>query len=282
MMSPEKMPHIPEIKTTPERVLEEMGGEENVSGKERLAPEEIEARVTELADLSASRAEVSKHVRDAWGGLTKKERADLKAKGEEAVIAHLDSLKVDPELREFAESTLAETDARIKELASNPEVLKAYNGRFETLKGTLANVLAFEYLQKELHATESREQKLRLFYEQFGRSPGPIERKKLEELANRTTKIREDLRVFELDEAAVDMLRRREIRGMQRDLMRYNFAETETRTELIREVLPDLLQGAPVLFQGETGSGKTQLAKYISHRFLGHEVSPISISEQIK
>jgi len=34
MMSPEKMPHIPEIKTTPERVLEEMGGEENVSGKE--------------------------------------------------------------------------------------------------------------------------------------------------------------------------------------------------------------------------------------------------------
>ena len=282
MMSPEKMPHIPEIKTTPERVLEEMGGEENVSGKERLAPEEIEARVTELADLSASRAEVSKHVRDAWGGLTKKERADLKAKGEEAVIAHLDSLKVDPELREFAESTLAETDARIKELASNPEVLKAYNGRFETLKGTLANVLAFEYLQKELHATESREQKLRLFYEQFGRSPGPIERKKLEELANRTTKIREDLRVFELDEAAVDMLRRREIRGMQRDLMRYNFAETETRTELIREVLPDLLQGAPVLFQGETGSGKTQLAKYLSQKYLDKEPAVISVSEQIK
>ena len=54
-MSPEKMPHIPEVKTTPERVLEEAEGEK-ISKKERLAPEEIEARVTELADLSATRA----------------------------------------------------------------------------------------------------------------------------------------------------------------------------------------------------------------------------------
>ena len=281
MMSPEKMPHIPEVKTTPERVLEEAGGEK-ISKKERLAPEEIEARVTELADLSATRAEISKHVRETWGGLTKKEREDLKAKGEETVIAHLDSLKVDPELREFAESTLAETDAQIKELASNPDVLKAYKGRFETLKGTLASVLAFEHLQKELRAAESREQKLRLAYEQFGRSPGPIERKKLEELTNRITETRKELQGFELDEAAVDMLRRREIRGMQRDLASYNFAETETRTELIREVLPDLLQGAPVLFQGETGSGKTQLAKYLSQKYLDKEPAIISVSEQIK
>lgn len=280
-MSPEKMPHIPEVKTTPERVLEEAEGEK-ISKKERLAPEEIEARVTELADLSATRAEISKHVRETWGGLTKKEREDLKAKGEETVIAHLDSLKVDPELREFAESTLAETDAQIKELASNPDVLKAYKGRFETLKGTLASVLAFEHLQKELRAAESREQKLRLAYEQFGRSPGPIERKKLEELTNRITETRKELQGFELDEAAVDMLRRREIRGMQRDLAQYNFAETETRTELIREVLPDLLQGAPVLFQGETGSGKTQLAKYLSQKYLDKEPAIISVSEQIK
>lgn len=281
MMSPEKMPHIPEVKTTPERVLEEAEGEK-ISKKERLAPEEIEARVTELADLSATRAEISKHVRETWGGLTKKEREDLKAKGEETVIAHLDSLKVDPELREFAESTLAETDAQIKELASNPDVLKAYKGRFETLKGTLASVLAFEHLQKELRAAESREQKLRLAYEQFGRSPGPIERKKLEELTNRITETRKELQGFELDEAAVDMLRRREIRGMQRDLAQYNFAETETRTELIREVLPDLLQGAPVLFQGETGSGKTQLAKYLSQKYFDKEPAIISVSEQIK
>ncbi len=283
------MPHIPEVKTTPERVLEEAEGEK-ISKKERLAPEEIEARVTELADLSATRAEISKHVRETWGGLTKKEREDLKAKGEETVIVHLDSLKVDPELREFAESTLAETDAQIKELASNPDVLRAYKGRFETLKGTLASVLAFEHLQKELRAAESREQKLRLAYEQFGRSPGPIERKKLEELANRITETRKELQGFELDEAAVDMLRRREIRGMQRDLAQYNFAETETRTELIREVLPDLLQGAPVLFQGETGSGKTQLAKYIVEKHLKAplKLDPqqpyemIPISEQIK
>ena len=281
MTSPEKMPHIPEVKTTPERVLEEAGKEE-VSKKERLTSEEIEVRVTELADLSAARAEVSKHVRDAWGGLTKQEREDLKAKGEESVIAHLESLKVDPELREFEETTLAETDKRIQELASNPDVLKAYKDRFENLKGTLAEVLAFEHLQKELRAAEGREQKLRLFYEQYGRSPGPIERKKLTELRDQATKLRKDIEAFELDEAAVDMLRRREIRGMQRDLANYSFAETETRTELIREVLPDLTQGAPVLFQGETGSGKTQLAKYLSQKYLGKEPAIISISEQIK
>ena len=63
MMSPEKMPHTPEVKTTPERVLEDAGKEAEVS-KERLSPEEIEVRVTELADLSAARPEVSKHVRE--------------------------------------------------------------------------------------------------------------------------------------------------------------------------------------------------------------------------
>src|SRR3989338_7180576 len=281
MMSPEKMPHTPEIKTTPERVLEEAGKEAEVS-KERLSPEEIEVRVTELADLSAARPEVSKHVRETWGGLTKKEREELKAKGEEAVIAHLESLKVDPELREFEESTLSEYDERIKELASHPDVLTAYKDRFETLKGTLAKVLAFDHLQKELRAAENTEQKLRIFYEQYGRSPGPIERKKLEGLANRVTELKGELQGFELDEPTIDMLRRREIRGMQRDLARYSFAETESRTELIREVLPDLMQGAPVLFQGETGSGKTQLAKYISQKHLGKEPAVISVSEQIK
>ena len=281
MMSPEKMSHTPEIKTTPERVLEEAGKEAEVS-KERLSPEEIEVRVTELADLSAARPEVSKHVRETWGGLTKKEREELKAKGEEAVIAHLESLKIDPELREFEESTLSEYDERIKELASHPDVLTAYKDRFETLKGTLAKVLAFDHLQKELRAAENTEQKLRIFYEQYGRSPGPIERKKLEGLANRVTELKGELQGFELDEPTIDMLRRREIRGMQRDLARYSFAETETRTELIREVLPDLMQGAPVLFQGETGSGKTQLAKYISQKHLGKEPAVISVSEQIK
>lgn len=281
MTSPEKMPHIPEVKTTPERVLEEAEGEK-VSKKEKLALEEVEARVVELADLSAARPEISMHVRETWGGLTKKEREELKAKGEEAVIAHLDSLKVDPELQEFSETTLAEYDERIKELASNPDVLKSYKDRFETLKGTLANVLSFEHLQKELRAAESTEQKLRLFYKQYGRSPGPIERKKMEGLRNRVAKLQEELRGFELDEATIDMLRRREIRGMQRDLEHYSFAETETRTELIREVLPDLTQGAPVLFQGETGSGKTQLAKYISQKYLGKEPAVISVSEQIK
>ncbi|MBI3685139.1 hypothetical protein HY250_01925 [Candidatus Azambacteria bacterium] len=62
MMSPEKMPHIPEVKTTPERVLEEAGKEVEVSKKEKLAPEEVETRVTELADLSAARPEISMHV----------------------------------------------------------------------------------------------------------------------------------------------------------------------------------------------------------------------------
>src|SRR3972149_7339761 len=116
MMSPEKMPHTPEVKTTPERVLEgaealrQAQGKKAEVSKDRLSPEEREMRVTELADLAAARPEVSKHVRETWGGLTKKEREELKVKGEEAVIAHLESLKVDPELREFEESTLSETD----------------------------------------------------------------------------------------------------------------------------------------------------------------------------
>jgi len=283
MISPEKMPHIPQVETTPERVLlKEVGGKEEVSEKKKPTSQEIKERVIELFDLSASRPGVLRRVQEAWGGLTTQERDDLKAKGEEAIIAHFNSLKADSEMREFTESTLAETDARIRELASNPDVLRKYKDRFKILTETLASVLVFERLQKELRVAESREQKWRTFYEQPGQSPGPIEHKKLKESENKITEIRKKLQTLEFDEAAVDMLRRREIRDTQRDLAQYNFAETETRTELIREVLPDLLQGAPILFQGETGSGKTQLAKYIAHKYLGHKVVPISIHEQVK
>jgi hypothetical protein len=69
---------------------------------------------------------------------------------------------------------------------------------------------------------------------------------------------------------------------LQKDLERYSFGETESRTELIRDMLPDLLQGAPALFQGETGSGKSQLGKYISERYLDHKVTPVSMHEQVK
>src|SRR3989344_3716572 len=280
-MSKESLPPMPEMPTTPERIIQEHGADATKK-KERLSPEQLESRVQELMDLSAARAEASKHVRESWGGLTRDERETLKEQGDDAVAAQLDALKADPEMAEFSESVLAEYDTRIQELGSNPQVMGAYNERFEGLRGALAKVLEYEHLQKEVDAITSSEQKLRLMYEKVGRSPGPIERTKLTDLAKRKEELQKDLSGFELDPASIDMLRRREIRGMQRDLERYNFAETESRTELIREVLPDLLHGAPILFQGETGSGKTQLAKYISHRFLGHEVSPISISEQIK
>jgi len=280
-MSKESLPPMPNMPTTPERIIEEKGID-RTKEKEKLSPEQLEARVQELMDLSAARAEASKHVRESWGGLTKTEREELEQKGDDAVAAQFDALKVDPELAEFSENVLAEYDTRIQELGSNPKVMEAYSERFEGMKDALAKVLEYEHLHKELDAITSSEQKLRLMYEKVGRSPGPIERTKLTDLAKRKEELQKEINGFELDATSIDMLRRREVRGMQRDLERYNFAETESRTELIREVLPDLLHGAPILFQGETGSGKTQLAKYISHRFLGHEVSPISISEQIK
>ena len=280
-MSKEQIPHIPNVLTTPERVMEEHGLDESKE-KVKLSPEQVETNVNELTELSASRAEASKHVRESYGGLTKSEREELKEKGEGAVVAQLDALNIDPELAEFSEGVLADYDKRIQELGSNPKVLEEYKKRFEKLKGTLGNVVAYEHIQGELDAVTKSEQKLRLLYEKVGRAPGRIEKKKLAELTEHKNTLQEQLNKFELDPASVGMLRRREVRKMQQDLERYSFAETESRTELIREVLPDLMQGAPILFQGETGSGKSQLAKYISERYLGKEPVIISVSEQIK
>ncbi len=280
-MSKEQFASMPNLPTTPERVIQEKGID-STKEKEKLSPKQLEARVQELMDLSAARAEASKHVRESWGGLTKTEREELKAQGDEVVVAQFDALKIDPEMAEFSENVLAEYDTRIQELGSNSKVMEAYKERFEGMKDALAKVLTYEHLQKELGAVTSSEQKLRSLYEKVGRAPGPIERTKLTDLANRREELQKEVNAFELDSASIDMLRRREVRRMQQDLERYSFAETESRTKLIQDVLPDLLRGAPILFQGETGSGKTQLAKYISHRFLGHEVAPISISEQIK
>jgi len=280
-MSKEKLPHIPNLSTTPERVLEEVGTDESKE-KVKLSPEQLEASIKELMELSAARAEASKHVRESYGGLTKAEREELKAKGEDAIAAQLDELGIDPELAEFSEGVLADYDQRIQELGNNPKVLEGYKKEFEKTKGTMTNVMTYEHLRGELNAVANSEQKLRLLYEKVGRAPGPMERNKLAELTKRKNDLGEQLSKFELDPASVDMLRRREVRRMQQDLERYSFAETESRTELIREVLPDLIQGAPILFQGETGSGKSQLAKYISERYLGKEPVIISVSEQIK
>ena len=282
-MEREPFAHIPEVKTTPEIILEREGVPEATKEKKRaLSPEELESRVNELAELSASRAEVAKHVNETWGVKSKTELAELKEKGEGALAAHLEALQLDPEMAEFQETTLQEYDARIKELGSNPAVLHSYKERFEKQKATLVKALEYEHAQKELDAITSAEQKLTTLFEKVGRAPGPIERKKIADLATRKQELEQAVKSFELDPATIDMLQRREIRGMQRDLERYSFAETESRTELIREILPDLLQGAPVLFQGETGSGKSQLAKYISERYLRKEPTLIPIQEQIK
>ena len=151
-MNQESFPGIPKVKTTPEIILEQEGSLENTNERKTLSPEELESRVSELADLSASRAEVAKHVNEAWGVKSKTELAELKAKGEETLAAHLEALQLDPELAEFQEGTLKEYDARIRELGSNPKVLRVYKEKFEEKKQTLARVLAYEHAEKELDA----------------------------------------------------------------------------------------------------------------------------------
>lgn len=282
-MLKEQFPHIPEVKTTPERILEEKGAEKKVPKVEKpLAPEQLETSVAELMELSAARAEAAYHLRETWGGLTGKEREELKSKGEAAMAAHFEAIQLDPELAEFQENILKEYDDRIKELGSQPQVLTAYKEQFGKIKETLGHTLHYEHFQKELDAITTSEQKLRALFEKVGRAPGPIERKKLDELEKRRNELTGEIEKFALTPEVTDMLRRREVRKMQHDLERYSFAETQSRTELVREILPDLLQGAPVLFQGETGSGKSQLAKYISGRYLSKEPVLLSASEQAK
>lgn len=279
-MAKESLSKVPNVPTTPERVLEE---KQLVAKKtEKLSAKQIQERATELFELSAARSEAGKHAREAWGGLTKQEREELKNEGGDKVAAYIEAERLDPELIEFRETTLEEYDDRIAELSGNTDVLNAYKKGFGELTQTLSRAVAYEHLRQESEVVTKAEERLRQLFEKIGRAPGPIERKKLTALSSRRAEIEEDLKSFELDAKTIDMLRRREVRRMQDDLLRYSFAETESRRELIREVLPDLLQGAPVLFQGETGSGKSQLAKYISERYLGKTPTIVSVSEQIK
>ncbi|MFH2019679.1 MAG: hypothetical protein ABII80_03645, partial [bacterium] len=101
-MAKESLPHIPNIPTTPERVLREKKTETKEA--KPLSAEQIKEQVTELFELSSARAEAGKHTREAWGGLTKEEREELKSKGEDAVVAHIETARLDPELVEFRET----------------------------------------------------------------------------------------------------------------------------------------------------------------------------------
>ena len=100
-MARESLPHIPKIQTTPEQVLREKKKKSEAKETKPLSAEQIKEQVAELLELSAARAEAGKHAREAWGGLTKSERDELKKKGEEAVSAHLEAARLGPEHVEF-------------------------------------------------------------------------------------------------------------------------------------------------------------------------------------
>lgn len=117
-----------------------------------------------MFELSGARAEAGKHAREAWGGLTKSEREELKGRGEEAVSAHLEAARLDPELVEFRETTLEECDDRIAELSGSPQVLDAYKNRLGELKETLAHAVSYEHLRQEEDAVTKAEEKLRKLY----------------------------------------------------------------------------------------------------------------------
>jgi|GEM_PF-5560154 len=268
------------MERTPTPKVERLEKDETQQEK-LLTPEQIEANAEELANLYVLKGEANKHAREAWG-LSTKEREELKNKGKTEIAAHFEAAQLDPELAEFQEETLQDYNKRIQELATDSQVVTAYEERKQKAQKTIGQAISYEHLRKEHEALASSEVKLKSLFEKIGRAPGPIEKKKLDDFDNRRKELEEKLGQFELTPETVDLLRRLEIRRMQRDLEKYSFAETESRTGLIREVLPDLLQGAPVLFQGETGSGKSQLAKYISERYLKKSPVVVSISEQIK
>ena len=263
-MSKEQFPHIPEIKTTPETVLEEAGLKPE-RAKEKITPEQLESSVEELMELSSYRAEAVRH------------RAEYLWKSKELG----EKLAGDPRLEELNKD-VKEYDKEILNISKNPDTLEAYKEKFGALKETLGQVFAYEHLQKEFEAVLQQEQNLREEYAGIGKSLGPVQRKRLKELEDRQNQLTENITKFELNPATIDMLRRREVRRVQRDLEKYNFAETNSRTNLISEILPDLKQGKPTLFQGETGSGKSQLAKYVSERYLEKSAVLIPIHEQIK
>jgi energy-coupling factor transporter ATP-binding protein EcfA2 len=279
-MRREQLRHVPDLGTSPEHALEENTASNRET--EPLTPEEVERRAEELGELLTARTEAARHARESWGGLTRQEREELKAKGNEATVAHFDALHLDPELGEFQEGVLTENENRIEELKRQPEVIAAHERLVEEARPHVLQAVRYEHLHRERDAVEQSLTKLRALFERIGRTPSALETKKLGELEDRHQELDKDIGELELSPEAVDLLRRLELRRLQRDLERYNFAETESRTELIREVLPDLLQGAPALFQGETGSGKSQLAKYISERYLHKSPVIISVSEQIK
>lgn len=264
-MAKEHFPRVPEIKTTPERILKEAGAEPERKIEKALTPEEKETAVEQLMEYSAYRAEAVRH------------RSEYLWKDQELG----NQLKDDPRLQEFNKDVEA-YDKEILSLSRNSSVMAEYKKRFGGLKEELAQVFSYEHLQKELEAVRQKEQDLRAEYAGAGKSLGPIQKRRLKELTERQDQLAQSIKSSELYPESIDMLKRRELRRVQRDLEQYNFAETSSRAELIAELLPDLKEGKPALFQGETGSGKSQLAKYIAERYLGKSAVLIPIHEQIK
>jgi len=304
-MTNEKFHFHENMKSAPERIYEEEKGEEPKISKPGAlvgmfggGGEDVE----KLAELSRSRAQAARLVYES-SGLTKNERdtlagvgffdekyegavseeiiEQLQKEGKSELIAKLTALKCDPEVLAFQMSVLDSYDKEIAELASDPKLLGKYREHFDSERQMLDEAIQRDRLSRDLRAVLNSEAKFKQTFKKTGAYFGSAEQKIFDNLTEKKKAIQEKIKTPASPELAEAMGLRR-LREMQKNLEVFHFAETQSRTELIRELMPDLLNGAPVLFQGETGSGKSELARYICRRYLRKEPLLISISEQIK
>ncbi|MFA6566139.1 MAG: AAA family ATPase [Candidatus Paceibacterota bacterium] len=304
-MTNEKFHSHENMKSAPERLYEEVKGKEPKISKSGALVGMFGGggeNVEKLAELSRSRAQAARFVYES-SGLTKKERGTLAGmgffdekrdgvvpegvvdqlvkEGKPELIAKLAALKCDPEVLALQMSVLESYDKEIAELADDPKLLGKYRERYDSEKQILDQVIERERYERDLRALENFEAKFKRTFKKSGAYFGSAEQKIFDDLSKEKQTILEKIKTPASPELMEAMGLRR-LRNMQKNLEVFHFAETESRTELIRELLPDLLNGAPVLFQGETGSGKSELARYICRRYLRKEPLLISISEQIK
>jgi hypothetical protein len=304
-MSNEQFHSHENMRTAPERLYEEVKGKEAKISKPGTLVGMFGGGggdVEKLAELSRSRAQAARLVYES-SGLTKKERdtlADmgffnekydgtipeeiieqLEKEGKPELIAKLTALKCDPEVFAFQAGVLDSYDKEIAELAGDPKLLGKYREHYGSERKMLDSAIQRERYLRDLRAVENSEMKFKQTFKKPGAYFGTAEQKIFDELSEKKKAILEKIKTPTSPELAEAMGLRR-LRDMQKNLEMFHFAETQSRTELIRELMPDLLNGAPVLFQGETGSGKSELAKYICRRYLRKEPLLVPISEQIK
>lgn len=258
------------------------------SKREKLPDEKVVEYCEQLAELAVEKAHLGSLLYQETGQPAAK-RVEKKWKRESSLEKELAAIakgRIDQVIREKPEEPVSElhnrldvVKAQVKTLVAYPQVVERYRKEFaKKVEIIFQKAREIEKLRKWAENLNQANVELILKRQEVGLSQPD------EEILSRNKKriITAEKRIFILEKDPQVLLeeRRQELIVYRRQLEEEKFVEVPQVKKLVDNLITRIHQGKPIFLWGDTGTGKTETARYVSHRVFGGDPEVFSGSEE--